>query len=37
MPNLVEIGSVVPEKKLKKFRSFGETNDLKRTKTDINR
>lgn len=31
-PNLVEIGSVVPEKKLKKFR----TEERRRTKTDSN-
>jgi hypothetical protein len=36
-PNLVEIGSVVPEKKLKTFKSLWPTDDARRTKMDSNR
>jgi hypothetical protein len=37
-PNLVEIRSAVPEKKLKMFKSLRTTNDVRRrTKTDGNR
>lgn len=37
MPSLVEIGSVVPKKKLKMFKSLRPAYNKRRTTTDKNR